>query len=135
MKLILLGLLAYTVGLVSAYGSYGAYERMFFYYAYLIDADLNDGTPKKIAPDCKKNGGKCSFNEFIGYINDIKGNPPSITTNPTPPVDATADSLVQGSYTGEYNQDKISPGVGTGSGKIPALFTQVSPISNQLSLT
>ncbi|KAI9778946.1 MAG: hypothetical protein M1816_003794 [Peltula sp. TS41687] len=128
MKLVFFGLLAYMVGWVSAYGSYGAYERMFFYYAYLIDADLNDGKPQKIARGCrsKRGGGQCSFNEFIEYISEIKGGTPSITTSPRPVVDATADLLVQGGYTGAYNQDKISAGVGTGSGTIPKLFDQVS---------
>ncbi len=125
MKVTLFGLLAYGVGLVSAYGSYGAYERMYFYYAYTIDAELNgNGGKLKIAPGCKK-GGVCSFDEFVGYINNLDKTP-SITKEKHPPVDATADKLVSKQLTGEYNQDKILPGTGTGSGKIPVLFDKVS---------
>ncbi|KAK2800703.1 hypothetical protein FQN50_008013 [Emmonsiellopsis sp. PD_5] len=70
MKIAPLAFLIYTAGSALAYDEYGGYDRLYFYYAYLLDAKLNGGTPRKVATGCKKGGGICDFNEFLKFIND-----------------------------------------------------------------
>lgn len=91
---------------------------MFYYYGYMIDADVN-GQPKKVAPSCKQTG-KCTFNEFIKYINDLS-KPVSVTSDELPEVHTTAQKLDTLQLTGAYKVGKIWPKAST----IPALFDQV----------
>jgi hypothetical protein len=67
-------------GWASAFGTVGIYERVYYYYAYLLDAELN-GTPTSVAPGCSKGSstkGLCSFNQFNQWIfnADPKSKPP-----------------------------------------------------------
>ncbi|GMF70214.1 unnamed protein product [Aspergillus oryzae] len=99
MKLTAIATLAYGISTASAYALYGGYERMFYYYGYMIDADVN-GQPKKVAPSCKQTG-KCTFNEFIKYINDLS-KPVSVTSDELPEVHTTAQKLDTLQLTGAY---------------------------------
>src|ERR1700761_5535317 len=106
MKVALLFPLASIIVHVLSYDLYGGYERMYLYYAYLIDGQKNDGVPRKIAPHCARymeaRSGMCNFNQFIQYINDRK-HPISIDDSRMPDVDRTANALVDaGDLTGEY---------------------------------
>lgn len=75
----LLFLLTAFLGYTSAYGDVGAYERLLYYYAYRVDAQINGGTPVKFATGCRKVEGSgkskiCSFNEFNKFIFKANGN-------------------------------------------------------------
>lgn len=137
MKVFSLLSLAYLATLVSAYGLYGAYERLFFYYAYLIDAEQNGGNAKVIASGCAKaqgatKTGKCNFNQFVEYINkkaagQDKPFPVSITTDPMPDIDKTADALYaakppgqteRGLYCRDFDFGRIMQKVHTDSGSL-----------------
>lgn len=50
---------------VSAYSDPGAYERLWYYYAYTLDTAGN-----KVAPGCSGSaaGKRCTFAEFMKYI-------------------------------------------------------------------
>lgn len=113
--------LAYLLGCVCAYATYGAYERMYYYYAYLIDADIN-GQPSKVAKGCNKNR-KCTFDEFLKFINLVTPTT-SITTAERPDVHKTATALVDAGYTGAYDGRKLWTGVEKNG--VAALFTQSS---------
>lgn len=56
---------------VAAYDVPGAYERVFFYYAYLMEIELY-GEPKKISPACGRvmgTGGKpCSYDQWVEFV-------------------------------------------------------------------
>jgi len=102
------------VVLTSAYGDYGAYERVFYYYVYKIDgASGKGGMPTEWATGCAKvigTGGRpCNFNQFIQYITaKEKGNMISLPDihgdlDSLPPVRATADTLQEKGLTGVYD--------------------------------
>ncbi|KUJ20370.1 uncharacterized protein LY89DRAFT_779150 [Mollisia scopiformis] len=86
----------------SAFGDAARYERVFYYYAYLIDATLNaPNGPQTIAANCGKTMGvgtrtTCTFNQFNRYIAN-KG------TNPPDGWDATAAQYPDGAtITGDH---------------------------------
>ncbi|KAJ5827673.1 hypothetical protein N7447_004436 [Penicillium robsamsonii] len=111
MKSILLVLAVYAVTLVSAYSNYGAYERVFYWYAYQVDADVHNGIPQIIAPSCKGAKGKrCNFVEFITYIEKGKAGtkPTGFTDDMT--IDARAQRLFDQQFTGTYDGMRIIPG-------------------------
>lgn len=124
LALVFLIILALT-GKAAAFAEAGAYERLWYYYAYLLDT--NGGTKKadKIAVDCYKNLPKnqkanaCNFNQFIKHITTIDTNNPrtdfEVTKNLAPDVDATAKKLTDMALTGLYDVNKIYKGI-TGSG-------------------
>jgi hypothetical protein len=116
-------ILTYCTILVSAYGDYGAYERVFYYYVYRIDAaGSKNGVPSQWAVACGKvigTGGRlCNFNQFIQYINAKKGadmiSLPDIHNDldNMPPVRATADRLQTLGLTGTYDKGRMFNGVG-----------------------
>ena len=66
MKLcILLFVVASLLSSASAFGDVGAYERLWYYYAYTLDTAGN-----KVAPLCRGSlpNKRCSFEEFMKYI-------------------------------------------------------------------
>jgi hypothetical protein len=110
--------LAYLTVLISAYGDYGAYERVFYYYTYRIDAAGNGGVPKEWAVGCAKvigtGGTICNFNQFIQYITKMEGGKmiplPNVhgALDVLPPVHATANALQTAGLTGAYNMVRIN---------------------------
>lgn len=62
-------LLVFLVTKISAFSDAGAYERLWYWYAYTLDT--GDGN-KKIAPGCAKNGRRCTFEQFMTFIDDDK---------------------------------------------------------------
>ena len=66
-----LSILLFVVSLliaVSAFSDPGAYERLWYYYAYTLDT-----TGEKVAPGCAAASGigkgkRCSFEQFMKYI-------------------------------------------------------------------
>ncbi|KAK2770390.1 hypothetical protein FQN52_006908 [Onygenales sp. PD_12] len=107
MQIAVLVFLFYTVGTALAFHEYGGYERLYYYYAYLLDAKINNGTPRKIATGCKKGGGICDFNEFLRFINipAPTTNVPGLKDPFKPNIDDTADKLLAGDFTREYKPD------------------------------
>lgn len=107
-------LLVATLGYVSAFAEPGAYERLWYYYTYLIDHSSNGGVATKYAVGCAKElgtGGKpCSFNQFIQYINaDSEAKNFDVTSENRPHVGNTARTLIDKGLTGAYNVKKIRP--------------------------
>lgn len=94
----------------SAFQRAGAYERVWYYYAYLADVQLGQGTAPVIAPGCVKvmgTGGKPrSFNQFMAYIDGQK-QPFSLTTDQMPDVEIAADLLEPSEHTGAYETEYI----------------------------
>jgi hypothetical protein len=121
---------------------------MFYYYAYLIDCQVNGGVPKKIATGCAKvtktGGRQCTFNEFLKYI-DVVAKPPktdknppkpldySVTTELNPPLDATAKELEARKIMGTYMASKIHVDIGDPN-DVAGLFKAISSfLSGQMS--
>ena len=52
---------------VAAFGDAGAYERLWYYYAYTLDTARN-----KVAPQCRGSAKfkRCTFEEFMKYIDE-----------------------------------------------------------------
>ncbi|KZF19539.1 hypothetical protein L228DRAFT_285942 [Xylona heveae TC161] len=91
--------LVYLSAHVCAYGLAGGYERMYFYYAYLLDATANT-TPQKISSLCGKRFGTdiCSFHQFLKYINipfptDQELALAGISNAEEPDIETTANAL------------------------------------------
>ncbi|KAJ5185929.1 hypothetical protein N7491_006201 [Penicillium cf. griseofulvum] len=110
MKSILLLLAAYAVTLVSAYSNYGAYERVFYWYAYQVDADVHNGVPQIIAPACKGAKKRCNFAEFIAYIEKEKAGVKPTGFTDDMPVDVRAQKLFDQQFTGTYEGTRIIQG-------------------------
>ncbi|KAJ6445396.1 lipase (class 3) domain-containing protein [Purpureocillium lavendulum] len=119
--LCLLGSLASVAG----YSLPGGYERMMFYYAYLMDCDSNGGAAKIIAPGCAKAAGhaagtKCTLRQFINYIAKTKPSKTNIAQVPegdgddVVPTVATAEKLVQLELTGAVNLGLVNSHVKQG---------------------
>ncbi len=92
----LIPLFLLLVRFAAAFGDAARSERVFYYYAYLLDAALNPATgPTTIAHNCGREMGigakaTCSFNDFNKYISALSSPPPdgwSATTDKYP--DAT----------------------------------------------
>ncbi|KXT03384.1 hypothetical protein AC578_4014 [Pseudocercospora eumusae] len=94
-----------------AFSTPGAYERMLYYYAYLVDT-ADGSTGSKIAVGCANamntKGRPCTFNQFIDYIND-NTNPKGIdiTSDKEPDVQRTAALLQENNLCGGYDYKKI----------------------------
>jgi hypothetical protein len=100
--------------LSNAYSTPGAYERLFYYYAYLADVSINNGRASTIATGWRC-GSNCDFNHFVHWINDfdslnvIDGKHPPIPLvatddkeNKRPDPEATARKLVLMSESGTF---------------------------------
>lgn len=126
-----------------AYDIAGGYERLFYYYAYLIDVQLN-GSPQKIAVKCRGKSKICTFNEFCKYITqsntwkvDGVGSGSvdfSITDAAQPPVDVTAQKLLDNHATGPIKTARVWQGIDDdNAAAIQQLFAQISGyISGQM---
>ncbi|KAK2752384.1 hypothetical protein FQN55_007424 [Onygenales sp. PD_40] len=127
MQIAVLVFLIYTVGTALAFHEYGGYERLYYYYAYLLDAKINNETPRQIATGCKKGGGICDFNEFLRFINipAPTTNVPGLKDPFKPNIDDTADKLLAGDFTREYKFDVILSGLSKDD-KIPQLFRRIA---------
>ena len=76
MQFFLLALFAFMFGQALAYEAAGAYERMWYWNAYLVDTHEFSQPATKIAPDCHtvmaafitRGRRYCDFNQFIQYI-------------------------------------------------------------------
>jgi hypothetical protein len=112
MRLSILVLVAQLATLLSAGGLAGAYERVYFYYAYLIDIETNGGTPSTIATGCRgASGGTCNFNEFMAHIDKYPQSVPSnILSDRLPSLDVAAHGLFVDRVTGDYNTAAILEG-------------------------
>lgn len=111
----LISLLTCFLPLSIAYSTPGAYERLFYYYAYLADVSINNGRASTIATGWRC-GSNCDFNHFVHWINewdslnaDGKGNHPPIPNvatdpkeNKRPDPDSTARKLGQMSESGTF---------------------------------
>ncbi|KAJ7059463.1 hypothetical protein C8F01DRAFT_1144733 [Mycena amicta] len=122
-------LLLTLVSYVAAYAAPGAYERLWFYYAYLVDVS-NGGVATKIATGCvvaMETGGKpCTFNQFVQYINaDPAAKDFAVTSDAMPNVETTVQTLQDKGLTGAYNPSKIRGDVGRNGG-VAALFKSIS---------
>lgn len=122
MKLLSLLLLAVLllVGKATAYSTTGAYERLWYYYAYLVDTDGGKTAATKIAPGCSsfmntKGRKPCSFNEFIEYIARIEKDAPKpdfkVTNDLAPDLEETAKLLQEKGLTGPYHNYRIREGI------------------------
>ena len=116
----------YGASLANAFALYGGYERMFFYYAYLIDAhmaiDSGGKKPLTIARGCRGEM-PCTFDQFVDYINDSTGL--SISSDRHPDVDATAKALVDTGLSGVYQPSRILERISR-QHPVPSLFKEVS---------
>lgn len=124
MRLSLLFFSIYLVTFTTAYGLYGGYERMFYWYAYQMDVAKN-GEAQKIAKGCKP--APCNFVNFIKFIADpqITKDLPNFQGGNSPPVDATARTLNDAKLTGGYNCRKIHTSI-RNSDDVATLFTEVA---------
>lgn len=102
-------LLCLLTGRVAGFGTYGGYERIMFYYAYLIDAgDSATGKAGKWATGCiPARGQKCTFDEFVKYINEANTMPNIHGSTDAPDLDRTAKALSDGGLTGNYKIQRI----------------------------
>ncbi|PPQ99593.1 hypothetical protein CVT24_005171 [Panaeolus cyanescens] len=96
------------VGVVRAYSIPGGYERVMFYYAYLMDCQLNGGTPKTIAVKCGKT--PCTFDAFLRYI--MKEPPATIDifSKPypaIPPLQETALAVIDNDLAGGVDPSHV----------------------------
>lgn len=72
---------------VLAYAEAGAFERVFFYYLYLIEIDVY-GKSKSITPACgrvmRTGGVPCSYDQWVNYVQNKEDpvNYPRITNQP-----------------------------------------------------
>ncbi|OAA61500.1 hypothetical protein ISF_05579 [Cordyceps fumosorosea ARSEF 2679] len=79
--------------MAAGYALPGAYERLYFYYAYRLD-HLTSEKPI-IAVGCKgKDGGLCGLNEFMEYISKKKVTA-SVTNDLHPEIEATAQKIFE----------------------------------------
>ncbi|KAK7741778.1 hypothetical protein SLS53_004842 [Cytospora paraplurivora] len=122
-------ILTLLTGFCSAYSTPGAYERVWYYYAYLIDASLSGtgGLPSKIASGCAKvmgtGGKKCNFNQFVTYIEE-KENKSLYTMDvgdDPPDVEKAARACVAADATGTYKWKRIVSTASTTSGVFKAV--------------
>jgi hypothetical protein len=104
----------YLVTLSTAYDLPGAYERLYYYYAYLIDCQLNGDVPKTMAPGCAKylkiKEKRCNFNQFLEYITKPSTDSTldfNIATKEPPPLEETANKLILSKNTGTYLTPRI----------------------------
>lgn len=122
---------------VAAFGISGAYERMFYWYAYQLD-QASDGQ-KIMAKNCAKDvgsGGKCNLRQFLTYIakDDKQANLarqlPDTINEPNINVDRAAGILDDGKVNGLYEEHHVCEEVYN----VPNLFKKVSqyvvPVSN-----
>lgn len=94
-----------------------AYERMFYWYAYLLDSTLSQPTSRILAPGCSTTfsspaSAPCTFNQFIGYINNLP-TPPHISDLSTPDIDTTALALNTQNLAGIAHLERLILGVGS----------------------
>jgi hypothetical protein len=99
--------LALFISVVVAYDEPGAYERVFLWYAREID--IQSGRAPRIAPGCPK---PCSFNQFVGYINDplIASPGPQILDDANdrlPKVSTAVKGILAKGMTGPYEFGRI----------------------------
>lgn len=109
MRLSLILSLVYLVTGSSAFALAGGYERMYYYYAYLLDWQLhtgNDISKRTIATGCKDGGKKCSFNQFITWINKAEKQV-DVDKGEFPDVDKTARLLNEKELTGPYEVGRV----------------------------
>ncbi|KAJ5256935.1 hypothetical protein N7478_013039 [Penicillium angulare] len=109
-NLLLQALLAVWMAcMVSAYGNYGAYERVMFWYAYQIDCDIHGGLSQIVAPACSRKG-RCTFEQFMKYIEKSQPNvtPRGIANNLG--VDEMAGKLYDQGFKGKYDGTHIIEG-------------------------
>ena len=90
---------------VNAYGLYGGYERVFYYYAYLADAKIHNDRPKSIAAGCS-NSGKCDYDNFIKFVNGL-GQVPKVLPPTSSDIHKAAKFLDDNGFTTEYNTNKL----------------------------
>jgi len=109
---------------VQGFGLAGAYERMFYYYAYLLDHSLPN---PKLANGCP-NG--CSFDEFIKYIGQLK-ELPQITNEKYPDIHQTAkrmydmhQSTPNSVLLGNYQSQRVAES----AGNVANLISEVAAI-------
>lgn len=100
--LALLGIVAFAAG----YAIPGAYERLYFYYAYRLDHFTGGG---KIATGCSK-GDPCGLNEFIKFINEDK-KAVDITAEEFPAIEETAQKIFAAKSTGVIDTGRVFDGV------------------------
>ncbi|KAK4449030.1 hypothetical protein QBC34DRAFT_438471 [Podospora aff. communis PSN243] len=117
--------LGWAIASVSAYDLYGAYERIMFYNAYLMDWGKTGGNTRQMVmgPGCvsKKKGSPCDLVEFIEYINNTKktikleGLPANFDSRNMSPadVDKVAVAINKAEATGQYDTLKIHKEVGS----------------------
>ncbi|EME81304.1 uncharacterized protein MYCFIDRAFT_198068 [Pseudocercospora fijiensis CIRAD86] len=121
---------------VNAFSEPGAYERLFFYYAYLVDTQGGTKPANKIATGCAKLSGTrnpaCSFNEFIKYISPDNKAISDVTRNTAPNVDTTAHLLIEKGITGQYEAGRIRSDVPQGMRGATAVAFAMEGVSNFL---
>ncbi|KAL4896951.1 hypothetical protein BDV59DRAFT_198399 [Aspergillus ambiguus] len=135
MKLPLFALLGYLVILVSSFGTYGAFERALFWYAYELDAAVN-GKPEYIGSRCPealglgKRTSRCNFQQFLEFIDrsgDEGHRPTPITRDISGlTVDELGRELQNHGYTGKYMLHNVINGIPEQSGQIPNLMKNVA---------
>ncbi|KAK2592628.1 hypothetical protein QQS21_009693 [Conoideocrella luteorostrata] len=85
----------------------GAYERLYFYYAYRLE-QLTGG--KTIAPGCSK-ASPCSLKDFIQYIQTDQKTVLLKTTEDLPNIEETAKKIVDAGLTGEIAVNRVVTGI------------------------
>lgn len=128
MKLSLLSLVGYLVSSAVCFGEYGAYERALYWYAYDLDARLNE-RPTLISTGCTdgmpKRVKRCNFQQWLEYMDNSNG-PTRITADISGmSVDRLAQELQNHRYTGQYTLHRVIHGISETSGQMPTLFKQV----------
>lgn len=122
---------AYLTWHTHAFGLYGAYERMYFWYAYQADV-IKNGKATWIATGCKP--APCTFENFLKFISadpnykvpalpGLKSEGRRATDRTVLPLDETARILDRAGVTGQYHGDKIA---GAAVSDIPAIFEKVA---------
>jgi hypothetical protein len=104
-KLTSIALIFYVLSSVDAFGLYGGYERMFYYYAHLADAKVHGGKAQMIAAGCRKSG-ICNFNGFIQFVNELERSP-GLKKAPDRNIHEAAQDLNERHLTGEYNIKRV----------------------------
>lgn len=87
----------------TAFGLYGSYERVVFYYAWLIDKELNGGTATTVATGASGN----TLYSFVNYIAGEYKNVPSFTTAAGADIDTLARQLNTLGINGNYEPVRI----------------------------
>lgn len=148
MRLFTLLVLLFGIAHTSAYSIPGGYERVLIYNMYIIDAQLNGGTPKQVATGCRgTNGnGRCTLDELLRYIADNPNSLPQNRQAPAfaypdlAPMDSTADELARkdtaGADTGKDFAGQITTGrTLPGSSKNYSTFlTQLADVAIDFAL-